>query len=104
MNNTKIILQAKNITKSYQQGVGFLPILKGLNLDVMQGESLCIVGASGSGKSTLLHILGTLDRADGGEIFFDGENLNKKNEEELASFRNNKMGFVFQFQIGRAHV
>ena len=91
------ILSAKNITKSYSQGTGFLPILKGLSIEVMSGESLCIVGSSGAGKSTLLHILGTLDRPDSGEVDYKGENLFQKSEDELALFRNSKMGFVFQF-------
>ncbi len=92
-----IILSAKNITKSYSQGAGFLPILKGLSVEVTKGESLCIVGSSGAGKSTLLHILGTLDRPDSGQVEFHGENLFEKSEDELAQFRNSKMGFVFQF-------
>lgn len=91
------ILSAQNINKSYAQGSGSLPILKNLSLEVNRGESLCIVGSSGAGKSTLLHILGTLDRPDSGDIEFNGQSLLQKNEDELANFRNSKMGFVFQF-------
>jgi lipoprotein-releasing system ATP-binding protein len=97
MSEKTVLLQAKNITKAYAQGAGFLPILKGLSLDVLQGDSLCIVGASGSGKSTLLHILGTLDRPDGGSLNWKGEDLLTMEDEQLALFRNSKMGFVFQF-------
>lgn len=91
------VLSAKDITKSYTQGSGELPILKGISLDIYQGESVCIVGASGAGKSTLLHILGTLDKPQSGELEFDGQNLMAMSDEELAAFRNQKMGFVFQF-------
>ncbi len=95
--SSEIILRATNVTKSYSQGSGFLPILKGLSVDVHRGESLCIVGSSGAGKSTLLHILGTLDRPDSGSVEFLGESLFAQSEDELAKFRNSKMGFVFQF-------
>jgi lipoprotein-releasing system ATP-binding protein len=91
------ILSIRDITKSYVQGAGELPILKGLSLDIYHGESVCIVGASGSGKSTLLHILGTLDKPQSGELIFEGQNLLTMPDEELATFRNQKMGFVFQF-------
>jgi lipoprotein-releasing system ATP-binding protein len=92
-----IILEVKDIYKDYEQGAGKLKILRGLNLAVKQGEALCIVGASGSGKSTLLHIMGTLDRPSSGQVFFEGQDLLQKNDEELALFRNQSMGFVFQF-------
>jgi len=91
------LLTATNIVKSYAQGSGELNILKGISLEIKKGESLCIVGASGAGKSTLLHILGTLDRADQGELHFEERNLSFYSDEELAHFRNQKMGFVFQF-------
>ena len=95
MNNT--FIQARNIWKSYEQGAGELSILKGIDLDIQARESLCILGASGAGKSTLLHILGTLDRPNRGELFFEGKNLLNLSEEDLAKFRNSTMGFVFQF-------
>jgi len=97
MSNTPPILKASGIKKIYNQGEEPLEILKGLDLDIYQGEALCIVGASGAGKSTLLHILGTLDRPSLGRVFFRGEDLFKKSDDELAAFRNKKMGFVFQF-------
>jgi lipoprotein-releasing system ATP-binding protein len=87
------MLKAENIRKSY----GDLHVLKGVNMDVAQGEVISIVGASGAGKSTLLHILGTLDSADEGNLLIGGENVIVLNERQLARFRNNQIGFVFQF-------
>ena len=91
------LLEVKNIRKAYKQGSSELEILKGINVEIRQGEAICIVGASGAGKSTLLHILGTLDRPNSGEVLFEGEELFKKPDEELARFRNQTLGFVFQF-------
>ena len=92
-----VILRAKGIRKSYAQGTSELGILKGVDVEIKRGEAVCIVGASGAGKSTLLHILGTLDHPTDGEVFFEDQSLFAKSEEELASFRSAKMGFVFQF-------
>ncbi|MBC87340.1 MAG: lipoprotein-releasing system ATP-binding protein LolD [Bdellovibrionaceae bacterium] len=92
-----VILQARNITKNYMQGSTQLEILKGIDLEVGEGEDLCIVGASGAGKSTLMHLLGTLDRPTSGDVLFRGQNLFQKNEDQLSEFRNRNMGFVFQF-------
>jgi lipoprotein-releasing system ATP-binding protein len=105
-----MLLEAKNIWKSYKEGVEQreLLVLKGLYIEVEKGETLAITGASGSGKSTLLHILATLDKPDKGEIIFydnkkskeSGENgllLNQLSEVEQALFRNQNIGFVFQF-------
>jgi lipoprotein-releasing system ATP-binding protein len=94
---SEVILDAKEIHKNYPQGAGELRILRGINLQVRQGDALCIVGASGSGKSTLLHIMGTLDRPTSGQVLFEGQDLLQKNDEALAHFRNQSMGFVFQF-------
>lgn len=91
------MLKVRDIKKSFPQGSGELHILRGLNLEVFPGEALSIVGASGAGKSTFLHILGTLDRPTSGEVLYRGESLFKKTDEELALFRNQKVGFVFQF-------
>lgn len=93
----KILLSASNIHKSYSQGVGELQILKGINLQLFEGEAVGIVGTSGSGKSTLLQILGTLDRPQSGELVYEDKNLLQLPEEDLARFRNETMGFVFQF-------
>ena len=87
------MLQAKNIVKSY----GKLQVLKGVSLEITQGEIVSIIGSSGAGKSTLLHILGTLDFADGGEIFLKTERVDTLKGKKLAGFRNQHMGFVFQF-------
>jgi lipoprotein-releasing system ATP-binding protein len=87
------MIHIKNITKSY----GNLEVLKGVNLDIAKGEIVSIVGKSGAGKSTLLHILGTLDSPDSGEISIKGQILNKMKSNALARFRNENIGFVFQF-------
>lgn len=87
------MIKCENITKSF----GDLQVLKGINLTVSQGEIIAIVGPSGAGKTTLLQILGTLDKADSGFVFFDNVNLNKLKDKELAAFRNRNIGFVFQF-------
>lgn len=87
------ILIAKNIIKTY----GNLHVLKGVDLNVKKGEIVSIVGSSGAGKSTLLHILGTLDAADSGDIFIENFQVNKLKGRGLAKFRNQHIGFVFQF-------
>jgi lipoprotein-releasing system ATP-binding protein len=87
------VLQVIDIHKKY----GSLEVLKGINLLIQAGEIVSIVGASGAGKSTLLHILGTLDRADTGEVLFDDKNIAKLNATDLAKFRNRHIGFIFQF-------
>ena len=87
------MIQATGIHKSY----GNLNVLKGIDFRVARREIVSIVGASGAGKSTLLHIIGTLDKADRGQLFIDGTEVNKLNDTDLAAFRNRKIGFVFQF-------
>ncbi len=87
------MIVAKDIHKSF----GSLSVLKGISLEVKRGEIISIVGASGAGKSTLLHILGTLDRADRGEIKVDGRSLHTMTEKKQSEFRNLQIGFVFQF-------
>lgn len=89
-------LSARGIKKAYVQGAWELHILKGIDLDIRQGESIGIVGSSGAGKSTLLHILGTLDRPTEGTLKIDGQDILSLSDEDLASFRNREMGFVFQ--------
>lgn len=91
------ILRTQNLTKSYWQEKKEIKVLKNIEFKVNRGEMLSIVGASGAGKSTLLHILGTLDDPTSGEVFFEGNSLFKKKENELDLFRNQKVGFVFQF-------
>ena len=92
------LICAGSIVKSYPQGDGEeLQILRGLSLDVHAGEALCILGSSGAGKSTFLQILGTLDRPQSGHLLFHGRDLLQMDDDELALFRNEMMGFVFQF-------
>lgn len=87
------MLSATGIQKNYGQ----LWVLKGVDIDIAQGEIASIVGPSGSGKSTLLHILGTLDKPDKGELAIDGQAINFLNDRQVAAFRNKHIGFVFQF-------
>ncbi len=91
------LIQAVNLSKTYRDGGRVIPVLARLNLEVPAGEMLVIVGASGVGKSTLLHILGALDRPSEGEVRFDGDDLFALSERDLAEFRNQEVGFVFQF-------
>ena len=84
---------ANNIVKSF----GDLQVLKGISLEVKQGEVVSIVGASGAGKTTLLHILGTLDRPNSGELSIDGKEVSSFNKKQMALFRNEHIGFIFQF-------
>ena len=87
------MITAKGIEKSY----GKLKVLKGVDVNISQGEVISIVGASGAGKSTLLHILGTLDRADTGKLTINHADISSLNEKRLSDFRNRNIGFVFQF-------
>jgi lipoprotein-releasing system ATP-binding protein len=87
------MIEAKEIYKSYEG----LPVLKGINLHIQQGEIVSIVGASGAGKTTLLQILGTLDQPDSGSLKIGGEETNMLKGNKLARFRNQQIGFIFQF-------
>lgn len=87
------MLTARNIHKSYDS----LPVLKGVDVDIRQGEIVSIVGSSGAGKSTLLHILGTLDKPDKGTLELNSVRVDLLKGKKLAAFRNANMGFVFQF-------
>src|SRR5206468_264119 len=90
-------LEARGIVKTYLVGGTSLAVLRDLDLQVDAGEMVAIVGASGVGKSTLLHILGGLDRASGGDIVIDGAQLTALDDAALVRFRNQRVGFVFQF-------
>lgn len=92
----KIILSAENLYKSYSLEKYTLPVLKGVNLKLYQGEILAIVGPSGAGKTTLLHLLGLLDKPTNGEIYVGDRRTSVLNDEERAKLRNKKIGFVFQ--------
>lgn len=87
------MLSAKDIQKSF----GSLPVLRGVDIEIAKGEIVSITGSSGAGKTTLLHILGTLEKADKGELYFEGEALHRLNSKQLSHFRNQRIGFVFQF-------
>lgn len=87
------LLRAKGIKRTY----GSLQVLKGIDLEVASGEVVAIVGASGAGKSTFLHILGTLDRPEEGEVYIEEVNVFTQKDKDLARFRNEKIGFIFQF-------
>ncbi len=87
------MIQLRNITKSF----GALQVLKGIDLDIEQGEVVSIVGPSGAGKTTLLQIMGTLDKPDTGEVNIAGTNVLTLSQKKLAQFRNRHIGFVFQF-------
>lgn len=87
------MIESKSIRKKY----GTLEVLKGIDLLIPKQEVVSIVGASGAGKTTLLQILGTLDTPDTGELIFDGQDVTKLSSKDLAAFRNQKIGFIFQF-------
>lgn len=89
----KALIEVNNLVKSY----GSLQVLKGVDLCINQGELLSIVGSSGAGKTTLLQILGTLSDFDSGKVLIDGNDISLFKQKQLASFRNKKIGFVFQF-------
>ncbi len=91
-------IRAAGLEKAFPQGDrGWLRVLKGIDLEVRQGERLAVVGPSGAGKSTLLHILGALDRPTRGRVWFRDEEVFERSDTELARFRNRRVGFVFQF-------
>jgi len=90
-------LTVRDLCKSFDNRETRIDILKGVNLDMDAGQTLAIVGASGIGKSTLLHILGALDRPDSGVYFFNGDDIFVFDQIRLAQFRNDTVGFVFQF-------
>jgi lipoprotein-releasing system ATP-binding protein len=85
------------IAKGLKKAYGTLEVLKGVDIQVEKGEVISIVGASGAGKTTLLQLLGTLDRADSGEVQIAGTDVAKMNDKALANFRNQHIGFIFQF-------
>ncbi len=93
MSRQKIMIQLEGITKSF----GSLQVLRGIDLEITQGEVVSIVGPSGAGKTTLLQIMGTLDRPDSGTVRIDGIETGRMKERELSAFRNRHIGFVFQF-------
>ena len=95
--NGEPLLKVMGLTKNFRHGERMLPVLRGINLTLQAGEMLSVVGRSGAGKSTLLHILGTIDLPTSGRILFEGKDLVQMTSAQLASFRNQTIGFVFQF-------
>jgi putative ABC transport system ATP-binding protein len=90
------MIQMENITKTYVLGETEVPILKGINIAIQQGEYVSIMGASGSGKSTLMNIIGCLDRPTDGAYYLENQDLTTLTKDELAFMRNQRIGFVFQ--------
>lgn len=91
------ILEVRGLCKTYTSGSNRVEVLRGIDLVLEAGTTTALVGASGAGKSTLMHLLGALDRPTSGIVLFRGEDVFKKNDRELAAFRNRSIGFVFQF-------
>lgn len=87
------MIEVKSLYKSYDN----LTVLKNINISINKGEVVSIVGASGAGKTTLLQIIGTLDKADKGEVWINNKNINQLKDSNLSAFRNREIGFVFQF-------
>jgi lipoprotein-releasing system ATP-binding protein len=94
---TRVKIQIQGLAKSFSHNGIRVEVLTGVDLDIIRGETLAVVGASGVGKSTLLHIMGTLERPSAGRMLWDGEDVFSLDDKSLAAFRNRKVGFVFQF-------
>ncbi|MCU7905550.1 MAG: lipoprotein-releasing ABC transporter ATP-binding protein LolD [Candidatus Thiodiazotropha sp. (ex Epidulcina cf. delphinae)] len=97
MSDGESVLQSSNLVRTFAQGNLRVEVLRGVDLEIRQGERTAIIGVSGSGKSTLLHCLGGLDRPDAGEVLLNGRDLLSLNEREKGRLRNRSMGFVYQF-------
>ena len=94
---TEAVFRAKGLTKTYRMGEVEVPALRGIDLELRRGELVVLLGPSGSGKSTLLNILGGLDRASDGAVWFGGHDLTAMSDAELTRYRRDNVGFVFQF-------
>ena len=95
-NRLKDMIELENITKVYRMGKVEVPALRGITLNINQGEMVAIIGASGSGKSTLMNIIGFLDQPTLGRYIFQGADVSRLSDNQLAEMRNKKIGFVFQ--------
>ena len=93
---SKSIIKVTQLHKSYHNGNNSLHVLKGIDIDIKEGEMVSIMGSSGSGKSTLLNILGILDNYDSGQYYLNNILIEKMNERNAAAFRNEHIGFIFQ--------
>lgn len=96
MKDRTLLISLKDITKSYGKGTDIYQALKGISLDVYEGEFVAIMGPSGSGKSTTMHIVGALDTPTTGTYILKGKDISSYNDDELARIRNREIGFVFQ--------
>lgn len=94
---SNILLECKNVKKSYHKDGSTVEVLRGVDLVVREGETVAILGSSGAGKSTLLHVLGTLEPPTDGEILYHGKNVANFSSDKVARFRNREIGFIFQF-------
>jgi len=94
--NNKIVISMKSLSKRFDDEAGILDALKNINIDVLSGDFVAIMGPSGSGKSTLMNIIGLLDKATSGSFELDGENISSLSQKKLAQLRSSKIGFVFQ--------
>jgi lipoprotein-releasing system ATP-binding protein len=94
---SNILLSIRAVQKSFRKDGARVDILKGIDLDIGEGEFITIMGPSGAGKTTLLHILGSLDEPTSGSVYYRGKDIGSYNEQEQSRFRNEKIGFVFQF-------
>jgi putative ABC transport system ATP-binding protein len=97
MSNKPLIVEIKNLSKSYRRGSQILPVLYGLSLDIDEGEFMALMGPSGSGKTTLLNLIAGIDKADSGSIRVGGTEITTLSETELAQWRAHNVGFIFQF-------
>jgi lipoprotein-releasing system ATP-binding protein len=95
--SNRAVLECRDLVRTFDDGASRVEVLKGVNLDINEGERIAIVGSSGSGKSTLLHCLGGLDLPNSGEIRMSGKNLAQLDEAERGELRNSEMGFIYQF-------
>jgi lipoprotein-releasing system ATP-binding protein len=93
----EILLRAQGVAKTYHKDGAAVEVLRGVDLELREGETLAILGSSGAGKSTLLHVLGTLEPPTRGEVLYYGQNVTRFPSEKIARFRNREIGFVFQF-------
>jgi len=96
-NDKKPVVHCKDVTKTFQEGDLEVEVLKGVNLELYQGERIAIVGMSGSGKSTLLHVLGGLSSPSSGQILINGIDINETSQKKRGNIRNAHLGFVYQF-------